>query len=220
MMRLARVIPATVVAFGMLACAAPTVIVPDPSLFVHNAALACGPAVPGRVALVVPPEVQGTMGAVAQAVRLQVGRIVEQALLANLHDCYQGGGQQLLSAPAAGSGFSATLVVHSVYYSPHSHTSLFVPVPLPVGAVTKNQFSAIMATHLSLLDTQGHVVWTQDLGDDQEAVGVSNLPGGAAETPAAGIGRQGHASASRLAQRAVREVRKWTDAQRALPRDL
>lgn len=89
---------------------------PDPALFPRSST-APTTQIAGRVALLVPPQVAATLSQTQEHRRdmqLPIGRIVEQAAILAFGEAVSGGIGIVDSPPAAGAGYSATLVVESV----------------------------------------------------------------------------------------------------------
>lgn len=173
---------------------------------------------PGRVALMVSPQVQASVSAVGQLVKLQVGAIAEQAMRAALDDGLQGGVRQVYAAPPPTGGLGATLVIDAVRFEHHERRLWLIWVP-PLSQVVRYEASTRLAFDVSLLDAQGGPVWTRTYDDDTGRL-VWTTPSADSTPLPKDIGRVAHESAWRLAQRASHDLREWMDTERMRPRSL
>ena len=190
----------------------------NPALFARSAVLPES-RTPGRVALLVPVQVQGTIYRSDKYdiidLRLPIGRVVEQAMLAALGDGRRGGVQQVSAVPPPGSGFGATLVVDALRYEHHFKWLWIVPVPLPPFVVGQTEASSQLAFDVSLLDAEGQRVWTRTYDAGSEIWKPTN-----AELPSSALVRLAHEEAWRLAQQAMHDLADWLNAERIKPREL
>jgi hypothetical protein len=173
---------------------------------------------PGRVALVVPPQVQSTVSAVGESMKLQVGAIAEQAMRATLEGGLSGSVTQVQAAPPPTAGYSATLVINAVRFEHHEKTLWVIWVP-PLSQVVRYEASTVLAFDLSLLDPQGRPVWTRTYDDDTGRL-VWTTPSANSTPLLEDIGRLVHDSSWRLAQQAFHDLREWMDAERMRPRSI
>jgi hypothetical protein len=179
---------------------------PDPALFPRSSA---GPTtkVVGRVALLVPPQVAATLSETQEHRRdmqLPIGRIVEQAAILAFGEAVSGGVGIVDSPPAAGAGYSATLVIESVR------------------CVERYGLRSVQVTFdLRLLDAQGRTVWTQayDSGSQRMAPALP-LNDLAIKQMHDDILRLAHEGAWRLMQQAVVDLRDWVAGERLKAREL
>jgi hypothetical protein len=172
----------------------------------------------GRVALLVTPQVQTTVLNVRRSVRLQIGPIAEQAMLAALGDGLQGRVQQIYAAPPAAGGYNATLVLDAVRFEHQERRLWFIWLP-PLSGISQYETSTRLAFDLSLLDEQGKPVWKRTYDDDAGRVTWTTPSADSTPLPK-DIGRLAHEAAWRLSQQAVRDLREWMEAQRMQPREL
>lgn len=212
----------TLVATG---CATRTEAPVDAALFARQPAPA-ERRLPGRVALWMPPQPTHTVEAktLLEAVRVPIGRIVEEATMAALRDAMQGGAVLLKDPPTPGSGSGVTLVVEAVQLTLKEQTEAELgPVPPFVfpARVTYGQ----LALEMSLLDDRGRKLWTRRYDAGRERW----FPPAVWTTPPAPwttlpqtytIMRRSHEAAWLLAQQAAKDVRDWLAADRGRPRDL
>ena len=151
-------------------CAVPVQTTTDPALFPRSAT-APASKFAGRVALLVPPQVAGTLAQSEQfggpRPQLPIGRIVEQAALLALGDAVSGGVDSLDAAPAANAGYSATLVIESVRCVHRVHVLWIAPIPY-LGLVGDSQTDVQVTFELRLLDAQGRTAWTQAYDSGRE----------------------------------------------------
>ena len=215
-------IPSLVLAVALGGCASPALVAVDPALFARASVDAENQTV-GRVALLVPPQVAGTLyqaewlgGGVAADMRLPIGQIVEQAALAAIGDGLRGGVQRVVAAPPANDGFSGTLVIDAVRFEYSVRVLWLLPVPV-LGMIGETESGARLSFDVTLLDTQGRNVWTRTFDTNRE---VWKRPQNGRESPKEGVVRLAHEAAWRLSQQAVRDLREWVDAERMRPRSL
>jgi hypothetical protein len=191
------------------------------ALFPRAAAAADSPT-PGRVALLVRPQVQDLVyegvNAPASGVRLPVGRIVEEAVLAAVGDALRGGVQRLHEASVAGAGFDATLVIEAVRLGHDDKLSWIVPIPVFPFVMGDRDIYAQLAFDLSLLDAQGRTVWTRSYDGGRELYKRPSF--WSSEPLPVGLVRMAHETAWRLSQQAVGDLREWLEAERIKPREL
>ena len=172
---------------------------------------------PGRVALIVPPQVQTSVSPVGKLLKLQVGAIAEQAMRAALDDGFESGAPQVYGALPATGGQSATLVIDAVRFEHRERTVWFVWVP-PLSQLVQYEASTTLAFDVTLFDARGGLVWTRTYDDAGRLVWTTTS---ADSTPLPkDIGRVAHESAWRLGQRASRDLREWMDAERMRRRSL
>jgi hypothetical protein len=131
----------------------------DPAPFDRGVASAPENRSPGRVALLVPTNLQVTVVRIGRQMRLHAVSIVEQTLLAALSDDLQGGAERVDAVPAAGGRYQATLAVDAVRFELRPRLLWCVPVSLLTG-ISKYESSALLALDLTLFDMQGRAVWT------------------------------------------------------------
>ena len=189
---------------------------PNPAWF-PPAATAAKSRTPGRVALIVPPQVQTGVSAVGKLLKLQVGAIAEQAMRAALDDGLENGAQQVYGALPPAGGSSVTLVIDAVRFEHQERTVWFVWVP-PLSQLVQYEASTTLAFDVTLFDAQGAPVWTRTYDDGGRLVWTT--PSADSTPLPKDIGRVAHESAWRLAQRASRDLREWMDAERMRPRSL
>ena len=192
----------------------------NPALFPRTDVAATS-RVPGRVAVLVSPQVRATvhdpMREVRINVRLPIGRVVEQAVLVALGDAALGGVLGVEALPSAGSGFDATVVVDAVRAGYHRRLKMLLPAPPPLFLVGDDELEARLAFDLSLLDAQGRKVWTRTY---DAGTAIVNRPSiWRAETPD-DLVALAHATAWRLSQQMVTDLRDWLVAERNKPREL
>lgn len=192
-----------------------------PALF-PPAASAPASRAPGRLALVVRPQVQDLVHegdqVPARGVRLPIGRIVEEATLGVFRDGLQGGVQRLVQVPAAGAGFAASVAIESVHVEHDSRVLWLVPIPVFPFVVGDSEVSARLAFELSLLDAQGRTVWTHSYDSGREVYKRPSFWSN--ELLPEGLLRMAHEAAWRLAQQALIDVREWLATERNKPREL
>jgi hypothetical protein len=178
---------------------------PDPALFPRSSA---GPTtkVVGRVALLVPPQVAATLSETQEHRRdmqLPIGRIVEQAAILAFGEAVSGGVGIVDSPPAAGAGYSATLVIEGVR------------------CVERYGLQSVQVRFdLRLLDAQGRTVWTQayDSGGQRMAPALPLYED--MQKMHDDILRLAHEGAWRLMQQAVVDLRDWVAGERLKAREL
>lgn len=205
-------------ALSIAACATVREVAPNPALFAHGAAVACEEPGSGRVALFVPEGVRDTMGQPETYLRVQVGEIAAQAVLVALRECFKGGGQEVTEPPPADGSYPATLVINAVRYEHKDRLLWFIPTGF-LTAIGQREFSSKVTVDLTLLDTDGHTVWTRSFADDGGRLTWTS-PSIGGEPLFDGIVRLSHEAAWRVAQRAAQDLREWTDVQRLQPREL
>lgn len=193
----------------------------NPALFPRVPAAAESRA-PGRVALLVQPPVQGQVHEgvknPATGVRLPVGQIVEQALLAAALDALRGGVERVPQVPPAGAGFDATLVIEAVRADHHSQLSWLIPIPVYPFLIGDTNFYAQLAFDLSLLDAAGRTVWTRTYDSGREIYKRPSFWSN--EKLPDGFLRMAHEAAWRLSQQAMTDLRDWLAVERRKPREL
>ncbi len=193
----------------------------NPTLFAR-ASVAPDSRLPGRVALIVQVAVQGLVHegdrTPARGVRLPLGRIAEEALLAALADTFQGGAVKLGEAPAADAGFSATLVLESVRIEHDDQLIWLLPLPVYPFLIGDRAIFARMVIELSQLDTQGRSLARRSHDSGRELYKRPTFWSN--ETLPDGLLRMAHESAWRLAQQAAVELREWVLVERNKARDL
>jgi hypothetical protein len=183
---------------------------------------------PGRVAMLMPPQVQGTVylgekligyPSDSRQLRIPSGRIVEQAALTALGDALPGQVEQVSAPPASSDGFKATLVIDAVRFEYHERVQMVLPLLIPVVGtlIVISEVDTRLAFDLRLLDAQGHTVLTRTYDGGRE---IWKAPPETFEWSADGIVRLAHEAAWRLAQQAVRDLRDWLEAERIRPREL
>lgn len=208
-------------AFAMpVGCATTHEGVANPALFPRGA-VSPDARLAGRVALLVPAQVQATV-VVGESlidapipnrhVRVPVGRIVEQATLAALTDTFLDGVQPVPSVPAAADGFSATLVIDAVRFEYRDRLKYVIPIPLPgLPLIVVDEVDVWLAIDLRLLDVQGRTAMTRTYDAGRELWKPKPRQTEMAED---GIVRLAHEAAWRLAQQAALDLRQWLQAQR------
>lgn len=195
-------------------CAAPPPIVkpPTPTLFPRTPVVA-DTKTPGRVALLVPPEVQVTWASLAPKsdfVRLQAGPMVQQALLLALGDGLQGGVQLVTDLPPPSSGFDATLVLRSVQLE-YRFGWWFLPTP--------GVSSTSLAFDMNAVDAQGRTAWTRYFQDERDysyLEGLLDYTEGATYTQQ----RLAHEAAWRLSQQVLHDLRGLLESERMKARAM
>lgn len=190
---------------------------PNPAWFPAATTTAEG-RTPGRVALMVPPQVQASVSAVGELLKLQVGAIAEQATRTALGDGLEGGVQQVYGTLPRTGGHSATLVIDAVRFQHQERTVWYVWVP-PLSQVMRYEASTRLAFDVTLFDAQGGLVWTRTYDDDGGRL-VWTTPSANSTPLLKDIGRVVHESAWRLAQRVSQDVREWMHTERMRPRSL
>jgi len=190
--------------------------VPNPTWFPRATAVA-DIRTPGRVALLVQPQVQATVSPVGRVLRLQVGLIAERAVLTTLGEGLQGGVHQVYAPPQTAVGSSATVVIDAVRFEHHERLLWFIWVP-PLSGISQYEATMTLAFDLSLFDAQGGLVWRRTYDDDAGRLVWTTA---ADSTPLPeDIGRVTHEAAWRLAQQVLRDVREWMVDERMRPREL
>lgn len=202
---------------GGVGCASPPAQGLHPEFF-PRAASAPEPRTPGRVALLVPSQVAGTMGSTETTLRsgpnerVPIGRIVEQAGLDMLGAALTGGVDSLAQAP--GAGYDATVTVDAVRCV--DRTRLLWLLPFPVFGVIGDTRTDVQVTiELRVLDAQGRAVLTRAYDSGPEEL---KRAGGEADT--AGVVRLAHELTWRLWRNAWSDLREWLAAERSRPREL
>lgn len=190
---------------------------PNPSWFPRAAAVPES-GTPGRVQLWVQPPVQATVSPVGQTLRLQVGAIVEQAVVATLGEGLQGGVQQIYAPPQASPGYGATVVIDAVRFEHEERELWFLWIP-PFSGLSQYEAAVTLALDLSLFDAQGRLAWRRTYADDASRL-VWTTPSAASTPLPEDIGRVTHEAAWRLAQLVLRDVREWMKGERMRPREL
>lgn len=191
----------------------------DVALFPRTPATPDTPA-PGRVAVLLQPPVkdlvhEGEDGP-AQGMRIPIGRIVAQAVLASAGEVFSGGAERLEDAAGDDTRYTATLIVQSVRVSYHSHLLWMIPLPI-VGGAGDFEFDAQLALDVTVLDPQGRVVWTRTYDDGRRVWQHDWID--QVKAPE-GLLRMTHEAAWRLAQQALRDLREWAEGERMRPRSL
>jgi len=193
----------------------------NPALFPRGA-VAADSRTPGRVALLVRPQVQDVVhegvDAPASGVRLPVGRIVEEAMRAAVGDALRGGVQRMNEVPMAGAGLDATLVIEAVRVGHDDKLLWIVPIPVFPFVMGDKDIYAQLAFDLSLLDAQGRAVWTRSYDGGRELYKRPSF--WSSERLPVGLVRMAHETAWRLSQEAVGDLREWLEAERIKPREL
>jgi hypothetical protein len=178
---------------------------PDPALFPRSSTVATT-KIEGRVALLVPPQVAGTLSETQEHRRdmqLPIGRIVEQAAILAFGEAVTGGIGIVDSPPAADAGYSATIVIESVR------------------CVERYGLRSVQVRFdLRLLDAQGRTVWTQayDSGSQRMAPALPLYED--MQKMHDDILRLAHEGAWRLMQQAVVDLRDWVAGERLKAREL
>lgn len=175
---------------------------------------------PGRVAVLLQPEIkdlvhEGEDGP-ARRMRIPIGRIVAQAMLASAGEVLAGGAERLEAPAGDDTRYTATLIVQSVRVSYHSHLLWMIPLPIGGGAAD-SEFDAQLAIDVTVLDPQGRVVWTRTYDDGRRVWKHEWLE--QAKAPD-GLLRMTHEAAWRLSQQALRDLREWAEGERMRPRSL
>lgn len=191
---------------------------PNPAWFPRDAAVAES-STPGQVRFWVQPQVQATVSPVGRVLRLQVGSIVEQAVLTTLGEGLQGGVQQIYAMPQASPGSGATVVIDAVRFEHHERLRWWFWVPLTLSAVQQYEAEVTLAFDLSLFDAQGQLAWSRTYADDAGRL-VWTTPSASSTPLPEDIGRTVHEAAWRLAQQVLRDVREWMESERVRPRNL
>lgn len=203
---LAAAVPSLQIGCAMPPPPPPTPIPPNPKLFTRAPA-AAGLRTRGRVALLAKPDVRSTTKMVAVLFALQIGPMVEQALLLALDEGLQGGVQQVGAMPPAGSAFDAVLELRWVQLDLRQHA-------YPPRTVA-------LDFELRVLDGQGRTAWSTIYHDAKDYPFGEQLtlvePG---ETAMDTEVRLAHEAAWRLAQQVLRDLRAWLKTDRLRPRQL
>jgi hypothetical protein len=203
----AALVPALQVGCALPPPPPPTPIPPNAKLFARAPAPAA-PRTRGRVALLAKPDVRSaTKVTLSYLQALQVGAMVEQALVLALDEGLQGGVQQVAAMPPAGSAFDAVLELRWVQLEFRQHAF----PPRTVG----------LDFDLALLDGRGRTAWSKIYHDAKDYPLGEQLtlvdPG---ETAMETEVRLAHEAAWRLAQQVLRDLREWLEAERLRPREL
>jgi hypothetical protein len=172
---------------------------------------------PGRIALVVPEQVQRTVIEVQPKIRLHAGAIVEQAARVALMGGLTDGVAVGQDVPPADAGYDGTLKVDVVLVEYKQRVLWFIPTSLLAG-ITRYESSVRLSFEASLLDAKGRVIWTRAYSE----VGRETWSQPSMETYAMlkAIEAATHDVAWRLSREATKDVRAWLQAERAKPRDL
>ena len=193
----------------------------DAALF-PRAAAASDSRTPGRIALLVLPQLQdlvheGTRRP-ASRVRLPVGRIVEEALRTSLVDALHGGALRVNDVPAPGTGFAATLVIEAIRVEHDSQLQWLMPLPVYPYVIGDSIVHAQLAFDVRLLDVRGRSVWARTYDSGREVYKRPSFL--STETLPVGLVRMAHESAWRLSQQVVVDVRDALAAERNRAREL
>lgn len=185
----------------------PRPIPPNSKLFAGAPAVA-GPRLRGRVALLDTPDVRtATKLTVSYLFALQVGPMVEQALVLALDGGLQGGVQQVGAMPPAGSPFDAVLELRWVQLDFRRH----VYPPRTVA----------LDFDLRVVDGQGRAAWSRIYHDAKEhSLGELLALVEPGETALETEVRLAHEAAWRLAQQVLHDLREWLAVERLRPREL
>lgn len=193
----------------------------DPALFPRAAEAAEGRWL-GRVAWVVQPVARDMTYVSAPdmglSLRVRAGRIVEQALLVALEDTFRGALQRLDEAPAAGSGFAATLVVEAVHFAYDRKLAWLSPMPIFPYVVGDSDFFFSLSFDVSVLDTRGNTVWRRHYDGGREQWKRPLF--WSRETMPDGVTRMAQATAWRLSQQLVADLRAALVEERGKEREL
>jgi len=130
----------------------------------------------------------------------------------------QGGAQRVNEAPAAGTGFAATLVIEAVRVEHDSKLLWIMPLPVYPYLIGDSAAYAQLAFDLRVLDAQGRPVWTRTYDSGREIYKRPALL--RSETLPVGLVRMAHESAWRLSQQVVVDLRDALAAERSRPREL
>jgi hypothetical protein len=190
----------------------------DPALFDRGVASAPENRIPGRVALVVPTDLQVTVVQIGRQMRLHAVSIVEQTLMAALADDLQAGADRVDAVPASGGRYQATLAVDAVRVEHRQRLLWYVPLSLLTG-ISKFESSILLTLDLTLFDAHGQPVWTRAYSDGAGRFEWT-VPSMDAEAIIQGVTRLTHEAAWRLSRQAARDLRDWLEAERAKPRKL
>ncbi len=173
---------------------------------------------PGRVALLIPPEVLNMVyesdKIPAVQVRLHVGRIVAAALSAALDEAFEGGVSQVDQVPSAHDRFDAMVHVDAVRVQYRQALAWFVPLP-PFGLSASNYY-AQLTVDLRLLDERGNSVRAMSYDSGSVLYQTSSSP----EPMPQGVLRIAHEQAWQVAQRLIADLRPWLATERNKPREL
>jgi hypothetical protein len=185
----------------------PTQIAPNPKLFARTPG-AAESRTRGRVALFVKSDVRSETKVILGYLHaLQVGPMVEQALVLALDEGLQGGVQQFGAMPPTGSPFDAVLELRWVQLD-------FLRHAYPPRTVA-------LDFDLRVVDRQGRAAWSRIYHDAKDYPLGEQLtlvePG---ETAMETEVRLAHEAAWRLAQLVLRDLREWLEAERLKPREL
>ena len=191
----------------------------DPTLFPHTPT-APQTRLPGTLAVLATSTVkdlvhEGDDGP-ARTLRVPIGAIVVQAMLASADAAFVGGAQRLDAPAAAGAGHAATRVIQAVRVSYHSRLLWVLPLPV-LGWLGDQEFDVQLAVDVSLLDARGGLVWTRSYDDGRQVWPHDWTEQGKVT---AGLLRLTHEAAWRLAQRALFDMRDSIEAERMRPRSL
>jgi hypothetical protein len=174
----------------------------------------------GRVAVLVQPTVrdmvhEGEEGPAA-GMRIPIGRIVTEAMLASAGDIFAGGAQRIEASSAADARYVATLTVQSVRVMYHFHILWFIPIP-PFNGVGDAEYDEQLAFDITVHDPQGRVVWTRTYDDGRQIWQHSWTNKAKASE---GLLRITHEAAWRLSQKVMDDLREWVEGERMRPRSL
>lgn len=206
--------------FGLLAgCVTRRETTPDPTLFPRTPA-APETRLPGRAAVLATTTVKDLMhegdDGPVRVLRVPIGAIVVQAMLASADSAFVGGAQRLDALAAAGAGHVATLVIQAVRVSYHSRLLWILPLPF-LGGMSDHEYDVQLAIDVTLLDARGGLVWTRSYDDGRQIWPHEWTEQGKSIE---GLLRLTHEAAWRLAQRALGDLREWVEAERMRPRSL
>jgi hypothetical protein len=178
---------------------------------------------PGHVALLIRPQVLGTVTRVkyqpVEGLEVPVGLIVEEAALAALGHALQGGALRMDEWPTADKGCAASLVVEAVRLE-HDVSVTLGLIPLPPYLLPVPFLRSHLAFDLSLWDVQGQAVWARTYDGRHETVTQKAVSKWESETLPVSLVRTAQDSARRLSQEMAADVLQWLAAERSKPRDL
>jgi hypothetical protein len=188
-----------------------------------TAAPSPAPLLPGRVALVMAPEVQATQtvgdrvrGGMPTRLQWPVGGLVEAALLGAFTERFADGALRQPAPPE--TGFAATVRVTEVMLRDDESLRYLIPVPLPgLLLISGYDTSLQLSFALQMLDARGEVLWTRRYDSGRVMWQPRQIRG---ETPAEGLVRLAHETAWQLSRQAAQDVAEWVGNERQKPRQL
>jgi hypothetical protein len=177
---------------------------------------------PGHVAWIVQPAARDMVYMsppdMGLTLRVRAGQIVEQALLTALVDTLQGAQQRVDEPPAAGSGFAATLVIEAVRFEYDRKLAWLAPMPIFPFVIGDSDFYFSLSFDVSVLDARGQALWRRSYDGGHEQWKRPSF--WSQDTMADGVTRMAHATAWRLSQQLVTDLRAALAEERGKAREL